>query len=80
MLTLSFKGHVRVDGILELCIPTGLTESEVVGVVRLQVSRTAEQSGPHWPVGFFEDTYGAFHDDPLAEEPPELSTVSQKPL
>jgi hypothetical protein len=68
MKTLTLRGHVRADGILDLRIPTGMPESDVE--VTVQVRKTGQGAeGRSWPEGFFERTAGAFRDDPIERHP-----------
>ena len=69
MVTLPFKAHVQPDGTLNLRITTGLSESDVDGVVVIQPTAEAPQSRQAWPVDFFDQTYGAFADEPLERRP-----------
>jgi len=68
MVTLPFKAHVQPDGTLNLRITTGLSESDVDGVVVIQPMAVAPQSQQAWPEGFFEQTYGAFANEPLERQ------------
>jgi hypothetical protein len=67
----SVKVRTRVgrDGILNLRIPVGLSETDVDVVVVFQgVSPRPAATGPEalgWPPGYFEQTYGSFRDNPL---------------
>jgi hypothetical protein len=67
------KGRVGPDGTLDLKVPTGLGETEVEIVVEVSPVQTSpparvpEELG--WPPGFFEETYGSCHDDPLVRPP-----------
>ena len=69
MVTLPFKAHVQPDGALNLRITTGLSESDVDGVVVIQPTVEAPQPRGAWPEGFFEQTYGALADEPLERRP-----------
>ena len=69
MVTLPFKAHVQPDGTLNLRITTGLSESDVDGVVVIQPTAESPQPRQAWPEGFFEQTYGAFAAEPLERRP-----------
>ena len=62
MLTIPIKTRLEPDGILTLRLPTGLPESDVEVVVIVQ---PVPDSVQNWPDGFFEQTYGAFAEQPL---------------
>ncbi|MBV9269383.1 MAG: hypothetical protein JO061_24655 [Acidobacteriaceae bacterium] len=53
---------LEADGILYLRVPTGLPETDVEVVVVVQ---PVQASANGWPEDFFQETYGAFADQPL---------------
>jgi len=62
MVTIPLKTHLEANGTLNLCVPTGLPESDVEVVVIVQsVSGKANL----WPEHFFDETYRAFADHPI---------------
>jgi hypothetical protein len=73
MQSIQLKGHVQADGTLELCVPTGLPESDVEVIVVVQPThREAEKTLPEersWPQGYFERTAGCLADDPIRRWP-----------
>jgi hypothetical protein len=73
MKSIEVKSRIKANGILELCVPTGLPESdvEVVIVVR-PVPSAVEKETPEargWPPEFFERTAGSLADDPIQRWP-----------
>jgi len=62
MVTIPIRTRLQADGSLSLLVPTGLVESEVEVVVIVQ---PLPDSRTGWPEGFFEQTYGAFAEQPL---------------
>jgi len=73
MQSIRLKGHVQANGILELRVPTGLSESDVeVVVVVHPIQGEAEKKSPEergWPPGYFERTAGCLADDPIQRWP-----------
>jgi hypothetical protein len=67
MVTIPLRARLNPDGALDVHVPTGLPEAEVDVLVIVQ---PASRQATGWPAGFFEETYGAFADDPL-ERPPQ---------
>jgi hypothetical protein len=66
MLTIPLRAHLKPDGILDLHLPTGLPEVDVEVLIIVQ---PAPELAAGWPPGFFEETYGAFAEDPLERSP-----------
>ena len=62
MVTIPLKTRLEADGILNLRVPTGLPETDVEVLVVVQPVQTTTSS---WPKDFFQETYGAFADQPL---------------
>jgi hypothetical protein len=69
MVSISLRGHVKVDGTLELRIPTKFSETDVEVMIVLQPVK-AEETGAAWPRGYFERTFGSLRDNPIPYEPP----------
>jgi hypothetical protein len=78
MKTIETRAHIGADGMLHLNLPVDLPESEVEVLVVLQslpenghaqngAKSQSEDEVPArgWPPGFFEQTFGAFADEPL---------------
>ena len=73
MVTISARGRVKDDGILDLHVPTGLPESDVEVLLVLEPLLKNGQGAPiqgGWPAGYFEGTFGSLRDNPIAYEPP----------
>lgn len=66
MVTIPLRTHLKPDGTLDLHVPTGLPEADVEVLVIVQPA-LGQAAG--WPPGFFEETYGAFAEDPLERLP-----------
>jgi hypothetical protein len=71
MVSIFLRGHVRVDGTLELQIPTKLSDTDVEVTITLRpVKDEAESKKIVWPEGYFERTFGSLRDNPIKYEPP----------
>ena len=68
METITLHSRVGADGLLKLQVPVNLTNTELDVVLIVQPVAAVEQDRA-WPPGFFEQTYGSFHDQPLVREP-----------
>ncbi len=62
MVTIPVRTRLEADGVLNLCVPTGLPEADVEVVVIVQPVGTPVKT---WPEDFFAETYGAFADHPI---------------
>jgi hypothetical protein len=67
METITLHSRVGADGLLKLQVPVKLRNIELEVVLVVQPVASAGQE-PGWPSGFFEQTYGSFHDQPLVRE------------
>lgn len=71
MITIETKAHVGADGTLAVQVPTTLREEDVEILVVLQRPPQkpigTDENG--WPVGFFEQTAGAWKGEPLERFP-----------
>ena len=67
METITLHSRVGADGLLKLQVPIKLTNTELEVVLIVQPVASANQESG-WPPGFFEQTYGSFHDQPLVRE------------
>ena len=65
MQTFTLKAHADHNGLVKLEIPTNLSDHEVEIVIVLQpiVSEQVDEMG--YPIGYFDETYGSFSDEPL---------------
>jgi hypothetical protein len=59
MRTIPMRGKTGADGVLHLSIPVGTPEAEFEVVVNLY-PQTADNG---WPLGFFEETAGAWQGE-----------------
>jgi hypothetical protein len=73
MKSIQVKSRINANGILELCVPTGLPESDVEVVIVVQpIPGPGEKKSPEergWPPEFFERTAGSLADDPIQRWP-----------
>jgi hypothetical protein len=73
MKSIQVKSRINANGILELCVPTGLPESDVEVVIVVQpIPGPGEKKSPEergWPPEFFERTAGSLADDPIRRWP-----------
>ena len=73
MKSIQVKSRINANGILELCVPTGLPESDVEVVIVVQpIPGAGEKKSPEelgWPPEFFERTAGSLADDPILHWP-----------
>lgn len=69
MTSITLRSHVGTDGILRLDLPVGLTDAELEVTVTFKTLPLPEKEelpqGKGWSLGFFEETFGCFKDDPL---------------
>jgi hypothetical protein len=65
MRTIETSVTVAADGFATVDEPLRLPAGRHRVVVLVDEPAAAERDERGWPVGFFEDTYGSFADDPL---------------
>jgi hypothetical protein len=66
MRSVTLKSHVGEDGVLHLQVPVGVKNATLEVVVVFQTTTPAEATDERgWPVGFFEETAGAWSGEPL---------------
>jgi hypothetical protein len=70
METLKFKTRVGSDGVVKLEIPTDLRDQEVEIVLVMQPLAVEPLDNMGYPIGYFEETYGMFADEPLKRNQP----------
>lgn len=70
MQTLNLKARTDKDGIVRLEIPTNRVDQDIEIVVVMQTTDDELLDEMGYPVGYFEDTYGMFADDPIARNQP----------
>jgi len=70
MTTVKVTAHVGADGMLNLQIPTGITNADLeVIVVVAPAARAQAPEDLGWSPGFFEMTAGAWQGEPLVRAP-----------
>lgn len=65
METIRLQAQVTDDGLLKLELPTGVTNRKLDILIVMQSIEETEVDELGWPVGFFDQTYGALVDDPI---------------
>jgi hypothetical protein len=65
MKTMTLKARADRDGVVKLEIPTNITDREVEIVLVMQALDTEPLDDMGYPIGYFEETYGSFADEPL---------------
>ena len=79
METIRLKQRARPDGTLTIPLPKALRDQDLEVLVVLQPIATSDQVEEEtldengWPVGFFDETYGSFAEDPI-ERPPQIKS------
>jgi hypothetical protein len=69
MHTITLKARADRDGVVKLEIPTDLADREVEIVLVMQpMEESLDDMG--YPIGYFEETYGSFADEPLERNQP----------
>jgi hypothetical protein len=68
--TITLKTHADQDGLVKLVIPTNLAGREVEIVLVMQPLDADPVDTMGYPLGYFEDTYGMFADEPLERDQP----------
>ena len=64
MQSIKIRSHIGPDGILHLDVPVGVHDADLEVTVTVQPVDSTPQ-GKGWPLGFFEETFGSFKDNPL---------------
>ena len=75
MQTMTVKAHADHDGVVKLEVLTDMTDREVEIVLVMQPIGTKATDTMGYPIGYFEETYGSFTDDPLERNQPLLPDV-----
>jgi hypothetical protein len=72
METIKVRTRLGEDGVLKLELATGMVNQEIEVLVVMQPLDSEPVDAMGYPIGYFEETYGSFADDPLArgDEPP----------
>lgn len=70
MQTITLKARADQDGVVKLVIPTNLIDREIEIVLVMQPLTPEVVDAMGYPVGYFEQTYGSFADEPLERDQP----------
>lgn len=70
MQTIILKARADSDGVVKLEVPTGLTDQEIEIVLVMQPLDAEPVDEMGYPIGYFEETYGMFADEPLERNQP----------
>jgi hypothetical protein len=75
MQTITVRARADHDGVVKLEIPTNLAnrEIEIVLVMQELASRPVDEMG--YPLGYFEETFGSFADEPLERNQPTIPDI-----
>jgi hypothetical protein len=68
---MTIKARANEDGVIKLEFPTHMAGQEIEIVLVMQPIVPAETvDAMGYPIGYFEETYGSFADDPLERNQP----------
>jgi hypothetical protein len=70
MQTILLKARTDHDGIVKIEVPTNLVDREIEIVLVLQPLTPEPLDEMGYPIGYFEETYGSFANDPLERNQP----------
>ena len=70
MQTITLKARADGDGVVKLEIPTDLANRDVEIVLVMQPLDGEPLDEMGYPIGYFEETYGMFEDEPLERNQP----------
>jgi hypothetical protein len=70
MQTLTLNVRSDKDGIVRLEIPTNITDREIEIVLVIQAHDDEPLDEMGYPIGYFEETYGIFADNPIERNQP----------
>ncbi len=70
MQTITLKARADSNGMVKLEIPTDLADRDVEIVLVMQPLAIEPLDDMGYPIGYFEETYGIFADDPLERNQP----------
>lgn len=65
MKTLTLKARADKDGIIRLEIPTNQADRDIEIVIVMQPSDETPLDEMGYPLGYFDETYDMFADEPL---------------
>ena len=75
MQTLTLKTRTGKDGIIRLEIPTNISDQDIEVVLVLQAVGADPVDEMGYPIGYFDETYGMFADDPIKRNQPSYLDV-----
>jgi hypothetical protein len=75
MQTLTLKARSGKDGIVRLEIPTDKADREIEIVLVMQAIEDEPFDEMGYPIGYFEETFGMFADDPIERNQPPYPDV-----
>jgi len=70
MQTLTLKARAGKDGIVRLEIPTDQADREIEIVLVMHAVEDEPVDEMGYPIGYFEETYGMFANDPIERNQP----------
>jgi hypothetical protein len=70
MQTLTLKTCTNKDGLVRLEIPTNIANQDIEIVLVMQAIPDEPVDEMGYPIGYFEETYGMFADDPIERNQP----------
>lgn len=70
MQTITLRARTNSDGVVRLEIPTDLADRDVEIVLVMHPLEAPLVDSMGYPLGYFEETYGMFADDPLERNQP----------
>lgn len=75
MQTLTLKARADKNGVIRLEIPTETADQDIEIVLVMQPVEPEPLDAMGYPLGYFEETYGMFADDPIERNQPPYPDV-----
>lgn len=75
MQTLTLKARADKNGVVRLEIPTETADQDIEIVLVMQPVEPEPLDAMGYPLGYFEETYGMFADDPIERNQPPYPDV-----
>ena len=75
MQTITLKTRTDHNGMVKLEVPTDLADRELEIVLVMQPIADEVLDDMGYPVGYFEETYGSFANEPLERQQPPMPDV-----
>jgi len=75
MQTLKLRALADKEGIVRLEIPTDQADREIEIVLVMQAVEGEAVDAMGYPIGYFEETFGMFADDPIERHQPPYPDV-----